>query len=116
MELTYTKVGDYNLPNLTLPVEPEVHLGRYARMRKKYLMEHRKGTFTTLLTTGKLTAHLMDVEQTASEMIDRIVQQMAKTEGVTEDLKMSDPLRWTGLMNNLRHSAEETVLQDLIYS
>ena len=116
MEVTYTRVGDYNLPNLTLPQEPEVHLGRYARMRKKYLMEHRKGTFTTLLTTGKLNQHLMDIEQTAMETIERIDQQMEKTEGVTEELKMSDPLRWTGLMNNLRHSAEETVLQDLIFS
>ena len=73
-------------------------------------------TDTNLLTSGKLNQHLMEIEQTAKTRIEQIMAQMAKAEGVTEELKASDPMKWTGLMNNLRHSAEETVLAELIYN
>ncbi|MEA4895888.1 MAG: TnpV protein [Oscillospiraceae bacterium] len=99
-----------------MPQEPEVSLGKYAEMRKNYLKEHRRVYYTNLKTTCKLTEHLQEVEQQATDMISRIVQQMAKTEGVTEELKATDPMKWTGLMNNFRHSAEEIVLADLIFS
>ncbi|MFR3017024.1 TnpV protein [Gemmiger formicilis] len=115
-ELTYTMQGGYRLPNLLPPQEPEMHLGKYALLRRTYLKQHRRVTYTNLLTSGKLNQHLMEIEQTAKTRIEQIMAQMAKAEGVTEELKASDPMKWTGLMNNLRHSAEETVLAELIYN
>ena len=115
-ELTYTMHGCYRLPNLLPPQEPEMHLGKYALLRRTYLKQHRRVTYTNLLTSGKLNQHLMEIEQTAKTRIEQIMAQMAKAEGVTEELKASDPMKWTGLMNNLRHSAEETVLAELIYN
>ena len=115
-ELTYTMQGGYRLPNLLPPQEPEMHLGKYALLRRTYLKQHRRVTYTNLLTSGKLNQHLMEIEQTAKTRIEHIMAQMAKAEGVTEELKASDPMKWTGLMNNLRHSAEETVLAELIYN
>ena len=115
-ELTYTMQGGYRLPNLLPPQEPEMHLGKYALLRRTYLKQHRRVTYTNLLTSGKLNQHLMEIEQTAETRIEQIMAQMAKAEGVTEELKASDPMKWTGLMNNLRHSAEETVLAELIYN
>ena len=115
-EITYTRQGDYNLPNLLPPQEEPVPHGKYALLRKKFLKEHRRVTYTNLLTSGKLNTHLAEIQQTAQRRMEEIVAQMAKAEGVTEALKATDPLRWTGLMNNLRHSAEELVLSDLIYS
>ena len=115
-ELTYTMQGGYRLPNLLPPQEPEMHLGKYALLRRTYLKQHRRVTYTNLLTSGKLNQHLMEIELTAKTRIEQIMAQMAKAEGVTEELKASDPMKWTGLMNNLRHSAEETVLAELIYN
>ena len=115
-ELTYTMQGGYRLPNLLPPQEPEMHLGKYALLRRTYLKQHRRVTYTNLLTSGKPNQHLMEIEQTAKTRIEQIMAQMAKAEGVTEELKASDPMKWTGLMNNLRHSAEETVLAELIYN
>ena len=115
-ELTYTMQGGYRLPNLLPPQEPEMHLGKYALLRRTYLKQHRRVTYTNLLTSGKLNQHLMEIEQTAKTRIEQIMAQMAKAEGVTEELKASNPMKWTGLMNNLRHSAEETVLAELIYN
>ena len=93
-----------------------MHRGKYALLRRTYRKQHRRVTYTNLLTSGKLNQHLMEIEQTAKTRIEQIMAQMAKAEGVTEELKASDPMKWTGLMNNLRHSAEETVLAELIYN
>lgn len=116
MNLTYEMQGDYSLPNLTVPQEPEVVLGKYALLRRTFLKENRRVRYTNLLTSGELNRHLMEVEQEAQEQIERMVRQMAETEGVTEELKATDPMKWVQLMNNLRHSAEEVVLAELIYS
>ena len=99
-----------------MPTEPEVHLGKYAELRRQYLMKRRRVLYTNLKTSGKLTEHLAEIERTAQKMVERAVTQMAQSEGVTEELKATDPLRWTGLMNNLRHSAEEMVLNNLLYA
>ena len=115
-ELTYTMQGDYLLPNLTLPEQPKVELGQYAQMRRKYLYRQRRILYTNLLTKGKLTEHLAEIEQTALEMEERLLKQMAAQEGVTEKLKAEDPMKWTRLMNNLRHSAQEIVQAELIYA
>lgn len=116
MNLTYRREGDYNLPNLLPPQETEVHLGKYALMRRRFLKENRRVTYTNLLTSGKLNSHLMEIEQTALTRLEQMVPQMAKAEGVTEELKAADQMKWVGLMNNIRHSAEEAILSELIYN
>lgn len=119
MNLTYEMQGDYNLPNLTVPQEPEVVIGKYGLLRRRYLKENRRVQYTNLLTSGELNRHLLEVEQEAQAQVEQMVKQMAKsegvTEGVTEKLKAADPLKWTQLMNNLRQAAEELVLAELIY-
>ena len=116
MEVTYRMQDGFQVPNLMMPSVPEVHLGKYAELRREYLKKRRRVLYTNLKTSGKLAEHLAEIEQTARKMVEQTVAQMAQTEGVTEELKATDPLRWTGLMNNLRHSAEELVLSDLIYA
>ena len=114
--ITYTRQGDYNLPNLLPPQEPEAPSGKYALLRKKFLKEHRRVTYTNLLTSGKLNSHLAEVQQTAQRRMEEIVAQMAKAQGVTEELKASDQMKWVQMMNNLQNAAEETVLAELIYN
>lgn len=115
-QITYTKQGDYWLPNLLPPQEPQIPLGKYALMRRRFLQQNRKVTYTNLLTTGQLHSHLMEIEQTARSRVEQIVSQMAQTEGVTEVLKATDQMKWVGLMNNFRSAAEEQILQELIYA
>ena len=115
-EITYTRQGDYNLPNLLPPQEEPVPHGKYALLRKKFLKEHRRVTYTNLLTSGKLNSHLAEIQQTVQRRTEEIVAQMAKAEGVTEELKASDQMKWVGLMNNIQNAAEEMVLAELIYS
>ena len=115
-EITYRMQDGFQVPNLLMPQTPEVHLGKYAELRREYLKKRRRVLYTNLKTSGKLTEHLAEIEQTARKLVEQTVARMAQNEGVTETLKATDPLRWTGLMNNLRHSAEELVLSDLIYA
>ena len=115
-QITYTKQGDYLLPNLLPPQEPQIPLGKYGLMRRRFLQQSRKVTYTNLLTTGQLHAHLMEIEETAKQRISLMVAQMAQTEGVTEELKATDQMKWVGLMNNFRSAAEEQILQELIYA
>lgn len=115
-ELTYTMRDGYRLPDLLPPQEPELHLGKYALLRRSFLKQHRRVTYMNLLTSGRLNSHLAEIEQTALSRLEQIMEQTAKAEGVTEELKARDPMRWTGLMNNIRHSAEEAILSELIYA
>ena len=115
-QITYTKQGDYLLPNFLPPQEPQIPLGKYGLMRRRFLQQNRKVTYTNLLTTGQLHSHLMEIEQTARSRMERIVTQMAQAEGVTEKLKATDQMKWVGLMNNFRAAAEEQILQELIYA
>ena len=115
-ELTYTMRYGYRIPDLLPPQEPEVTIGKYGLLRRKYLQEHRRALFTNLLTSGKLTEHLLEIEQTARSRVEQITEQMAKAEGVTEQMKATDQMKWVGLMNSIRQAAEETVLAELIYS
>ena len=116
MELTYTNQGDYRLPNLSVPEEPEVHLGKYALLRRSYLKEHRRILFTNLLTSGKLKAHLLEIEEAAQTRMEQIVKAMAAQESVTEELKASDQMEWVRRMNAIRDSAEEIIRRELIYN
>ena len=116
MEVTYTMQGDYQLPNLLPPQEEPMPLGKYARMRKRFLQEHRKITYTNLLTSGKLSSHLAEIQQTTQRRMEEIVAQMAKAEGMTEELKARDQMKWVQMKNNLQNAAEEMVLAELIYN
>ena len=106
MKVTYTMQGDYNLPNLLPPQEEPVPHGKYALLRKKFLKEHRRVTYTNLLTSGKLNSHLAEVQQTAQRRMEEIVAQMAKAQGVTEELKASDQMKWVQMMKALTFPAQ----------
>ena len=113
--LTYDLVGDYYYPRLSVPKEPEGDIGRFGRMRKKFLKEHRKGVFAELLLTGTLHYYLVEVNNDALTMIERITDQLARAEGVTEDMKARDQLEWIRAMNSCRARAEEQVVHELVF-
>ena len=113
--LTYTKVGDYYLPNLVLKEQPDTPIGKYGRMRFRYLKEHRKGLCTSLLLTEKLYPHLLEIDKAANERMDILMPQLMKAAGVTEELKAANQMKWVGLMNTLKAQAEEIIQSELIY-
>ena len=115
MELTYRQVGDYRLPELTLP-EEQPEIGKYGRMRRRYLKEHREGLYTGLLLSGRLNAHLCEIDAAANSQMELISKKMAAAQGITEELKAMDQMAWVGTMNNIRNAAEEIVLNELIYT
>lgn len=114
-EITYTKQGDYLIPDLTLPTEQELPLGRYAMMHRDYLEKYKRVTYLNLLTSGELNAHLYQTEQTALQRLELLTKQLSEEQGVTEELKEKAPMQWLGLMNNIRSQAEEVILNELIY-
>ena len=116
MEITYRMQDGFQVPNLLMPQTPEVHLGKYAELRRAYLKKRRRVLYTNLKTSGKLTEHLAEIEQTARKMVEQTVARMAQAEGVTEELKASDQMKWVGLMNNTRAAAEEVALTELVYA
>jgi len=113
---TYSRVGDYFIPDLVLDDEPEYQIGKYGRMRERYLKEHRCTAYAELKLSGKLDEHLAEIDQTCNERMERIVKQMAEREGVTEALKASGQMAWVGAMNNIRSRAEEIVLSEVVYA
>jgi hypothetical protein len=114
MNLTYRTEGDYQLPNLEVPEAPRV--GKYGMLRRSFLRDHRQAIYTGMLLSGKLNPHLEEVDRRSNEMMEQLTTQMAQTEGVTEQLKATDQMKWVGLMNNIRQRAEEIVLTELVYS
>lgn len=114
MELTYTMQGDYLIPDLTVPESPK--LGKYGMLRRTFLREHRDGIYTGMLLNGTLNSHLEEVDRQAQKMLDDLTEQMKALNGVTEQLKAEDQMRWVQKMNSIRHSAEEVILNDLIYA
>ena len=116
MELIYEKNGDYLIPNLTPNSEPEEALTKYGLMRRNYLKEHRRGIYSGMLLEGSLKAHCLEIQKQAERRLDVLMEQMAKAEGVDEELKASDQMKWVQMMNNIKHSAEEVVLTELVYS
>ena len=115
MNVSYTTVGNIQIPNLVLDPAPDAPIGKYGRMRKRYLEQQHDGTFTALVLSGKLTEHLLDVDRTAREQLEATVRQMAAAEGVTEALKAENQMEWIRRMNNLRARAEELVLREIVY-
>lgn len=112
---TYTQVGDYLLPDLKLPEEEQQPIGVWGQRHRRYLKEHHRATYATLLTGGKLNGYLADIDRQAEEMFSRLVKQMAEAEGVTEQLKADNQMEWVGRMNNIRNRAMEIVNGELIY-
>ena len=112
---TYTQVGDYLLPDLIIGEAEQPPVGKYGRMRKRYLKEHRPVLFTNLLLSGKLDQHLTEIDRTCTERMELLTRQMADREAVTEALKAADQMEWVRRMNNIQNRAEEIVLNELVY-
>lgn len=112
--LDYVLAGDYYIPDLTLPEESRP-IGRWGRMHRAFLKEHCPGRYNELLLSGTLWTYLADLDEQAADRLACIISQMQAAEGVTEELKARDPMRWVGLMNTLKAQAEEIVFQELIY-
>ena len=113
---TYTQVGDYLLPDLTLPAEKETgNIGVWALKHKRYLKQHHKVLYYNLLTSGKLHSYLADIEEQAQQLFLRLVKELAEKEGVTEQLKSADQMAWVRSMNNIRNRATEIVNNEVIY-
>ena len=115
-ELTYTKNGDYLVPDLSLSQQEEQPLGKYGRMRKAYLKEHRPVLWNNLILSKQLYPHLREIDETANSRLEQMMPELMKAAGVTESLKASDPMKWAGLMNTLKAQAEEVILTELVYS
>lgn len=112
---TYTQVGDYLLPDLKLPEEDQQPIGVWGQRHWRYLKEHRRATYATLLTSGKLNGYLADIDRQAEELFSRLVKQMAEAEGITEHLKADNQMEWVRRRNNIRNRAMEIVNSELIY-
>ena len=112
--MSYTLHGDYYLPDLVLREEEPIY-GKYGMLRKQFLKEHRSAGYQYLLLTGKLNKHLNQTDQEAREQVETLMEQMTEKQGVTEELKAQDQMEWVRLMNNIKASAEEIVLKNMIY-
>ncbi len=112
--IRYELIGDYYYPCLIVEESPP--LSKYGRLRQRYLREHKRVLYFNLLTSGKLYEHLAEIDTSARDMAEYLIKEMAKKQGVTEELKATDMMRWIGLMNNIRTCADEIVLNDIVYS
>ena len=115
MTIQYHKSGDYLIPNLVLPEEEQQPIGKYGRMRKRYLRDHRPVLYSNLLLSGKLYEHLAEIDRACEDRLDLIIRQMKTQEGVTEKLKANDQMAWVSAMNSIQNRAEEIILSELVY-
>ncbi len=115
MEITYQRCGDYDIPNIGIPLEDTHPLGKYGRMRLRYLQEHRPLLFNQLLLSGKLMNHLRSIDRACQERLELLISQMQTAEGVTEEQKAADQMEWVRRMNSIQHRIEEILLNELIY-
>ena len=113
--LTYTKVGDYYIPDLAMDDQPDKEIGIYGRMRERYLEERHPGRYSYMLLHGKLVPHLLEIDMAAQHYLDTMIPRMAAAAGVTEELKARDQMTWVGKMNAIRAQVEEIIRVDLIY-
>ena len=114
MEMQYIRMGDYFIPGLELPEETRP-IGKWGRMHRDYLREHKPIQYNCLLLSGELWTYLADLNEQTQDRLARVIEQMKTDEGISEALKASDPMAWVGAMNNIRNRAEEIILQELIY-
>ena len=113
---TYTLQGDYYLPNLTLPIEENKPIGIWGQRHLRYLKEHKRVTYTSFLTNGRLNSYLADIDMQAQERFERLIGQMKQAQGITEQLKLENALEWVGRMNNIRACAREIVNEEIIFA
>mgnify|MGYP000130833023 FL=1 len=114
-EITYTEINGINYPNLALPEQPKSNIGKYGQMRLDFLKKYRRGTYTTLLTEGRLAAHLSAVDQEVRSQVEYLTAELAKKRGIDENLKANNTLLWVQEMNNCKDSAEDAVLREVVY-
>ncbi len=114
--LWYERQGDYYIPCLILPVEEEQPIGLWGQRHLRYIKEHRKARYSSLLANGKLNSYLVEIDQRAQDRLDAIIQQMTQNQGITEHLKAVDQMAWVGQMNNIQESAMEIVNQEVVYA
>ena len=114
MELTYRREGDYLLPNLEAPESPKI--GKYGMLRFRYLRDQKKAIFSGMQMSGSLNSHLEQIDREATEEVERLTRQMAKVQGVNEQMKKTDQMKWVQMMNSLKASAEEGVLNQPLYN
>ena len=114
MEITYSKYGDYYLPDLAISEKEPATYGRFGRMRLQYLKEHRRAIYINLKTSGQLTQHLNEIDREANKMLRLLIEQMAQAQGITEQLKAENQMAWVGAMNNIRSIVEEILVRAII--
>ena len=115
ISITYHKEGDYLIPDLIIEKSNSIYnVGKYGHLRNKFLKEHKRGLYTELMITGTLTDHLIDIDKTATARVNNIIEKLAKSENVNEDLKSREQLAWVQAMNNIKNRAEEIVFNELI--
>ena len=114
-QITYTEHNWIYYPNLALPEQTNYTLGKYANLRLDFMKKHRRGTYTTLLTEGRLNEYLHAIDIQAHELLDDIIPHLAQERGIDEDLKAHNALQWAAEMNNIKASVEEIILQEVIY-
>ena len=116
INITYHIEGDYFIPDLIMEKSNSTYnVGKYGHLRNKFLKEHKRGLYTELMINGTLTEHLIDIDKTATARVNNIINKLAKTENVNEDLKSREQLAWVQAMNNIKNRAEEVVFNELIY-
>ena len=115
MELKYIKIGDYYVPNLIAPNIKDFKIGKYGRMRLRYLKDNKKAEYTIMLIENKLQEHLMEVDKTANDRFELLMKQFAKKENITEELKATNQMEWVGKMNDIKNAVDEIIFKELIY-
>ncbi len=113
--IEYTRVGDYYMPNLVLEKEEKIVLNKYGRMRLNFLKENKKAEYTIMFVNGTLNKHLKEIQETAQTRIDIIIELLKQQNNITEEMKNTDQLYWVSMMNNFKNTAEEIILNELIY-
>ena len=113
--IEYERRGEQYYPLLDLGEQTTYEIGKYGRLHLEFIKQHRRGTYTTLLTENRLNEHLHGIDEQAHEQLDLLTTQMAKQMRVSEELKASDPMRWVQMMNNIKASAEEIVMKEVVY-
>ena len=114
-KITYHREGDYLIPDLYLPKQPEGHIGKYGRLRLNYLKNFDRGLYTELLIDGTLKQYLLDIDENANNKVNLIIKQLSESENINEQLKEHHQMEWVQAMNNIKNRAEEIVLNELIY-
>lgn len=114
-KITYHREGDYLVPNLYLPKQPEKHIGKYGHLRLNYLKKHKRGLYTELLISGTLKQHLIDIDESTTNKVNELIKQLAEVEHVDENLKEHHQMEWVQAMNNIKNRAEEIIFNEIIY-